>query len=234
MNYAAKRWPIFPCHSITSEGGCTCQQKDCKSPGKHPLTPNGVKDASTDREQVKAWWTKWPFANIGLALGNGRLVLDIDPKNGGTLESLGVLPETAMVRTGSGGYHLVFYYDKQQHRITNSSGSLPKGIDVRGEGGYVIAVPSIHVSGKRYEWIEKDGVVQIPRHLLDLILTPRSAITAPGTVKHEALSTMGEGSGRNNRLTSIAGALRRHLSSEELEAILPMINTLFTKSLERK
>ncbi|MBV9228054.1 MAG: bifunctional DNA primase/polymerase [Chloroflexi bacterium] len=232
--YAEKNWPVFPCHSINSDGTCTCKQPDCKSPGKHPLTPNGVKSASTDKKQVSEWWTRWPYANIGLALGNGKLVIDVDPKNGGTLESLGVLPETAMVRTGSGGYHLFFAYDKERYHITNSSGSLPKGVDVRGEGGYVIAVPSIHKSGKRYEWIERDILVRIPQHLLDWILTPRSAITAPDTAKREALGAMGEGSGRNNRLTSIAGSLRHQMSFEELEAHLQVINARFAEPLEGK
>jgi hypothetical protein len=100
-----------------SDGRCACAAgTDCDRPGKHPSTPHGVKDATTDRGQIKSWWTASPDANIGIATGSasGILVLDIDPRNNGeeTLArlttELGPLPETITAITGGGGRHLIF------------------------------------------------------------------------------------------------------------------------------
>jgi hypothetical protein len=160
LAYAKRGWPVFPCHSIVN-GKCTCGKPDCSSPGKHPRTKNGFKDATTDEATIREWWRKWPNANIGIATGSesGLFVLDIDPEHGGeqSLQQLkdkyGPLPETARVRTGSGGWHYYFRYPAGL-RLPNSSSKLGPGIDTRGDGGYVIAPPSLHVSGRRYEWVE--------------------------------------------------------------------------------
>ena len=129
--------------------------------GKRPKTRNGCKDATTDAAQVKAWWQQWPEANIGIATGSrsgGIFVidLDIDEDKGvdgyHTLEDWqrenGAFPETWMVITGRGGYHIYF---KSDFEVRNRAG-IVDGVDVRGEGGYVVAPPSIHNNGHRYEW----------------------------------------------------------------------------------
>lgn len=129
--------------------------------GKRPKTRNGCKDATTDAAQVKAWWQQWPGANIGIATGSrsgGIFVidLDIDEDKGvdgyHTLEDWqrenGSFPETWMVITGRGGYHIYF---KSDFEVRNRAGIID-GVDVRGEGGYVVAPPSIHSNGHRYEW----------------------------------------------------------------------------------
>lgn len=129
--------------------------------GKKPITRNGCKDATTDAAQVKAWWQQWPEANIGIATGNrsgGIFVidLDVDEEKGidgyHTLEDWqrdnGHFPETWMAITGRGGYHLYF---KDNVEVRNRAGIID-GVDVRGEGGYVVAPPSIHSNGNRYEW----------------------------------------------------------------------------------
>ena len=149
-------WAVFPCHSIKN-GQCTCGKKDCGSPGKHPRTLNGVKDASTALEQIEAWWTQWPDANVAIAGGavsGGLVILDIDPDHGGaeSLDELiaehGRLPDTPEVLTGGGGRHLYFH---SEQKIPNLVGVLP-GLDLRGDGGYVIAPRSTHISGRSYEW----------------------------------------------------------------------------------
>jgi Bifunctional DNA primase/polymerase, N-terminal len=91
--YATRGWPVLPLHSVHN-GECTCGAANCQSPGKHPRTANGIKDATTDLEQIKQWWTYWPEANIGIATGaaSGLLVVDVDPRNGGK-ESLERLQE---------------------------------------------------------------------------------------------------------------------------------------------
>lgn len=132
-----------------------------KPADKIPLTKNGCKDATTDGAQVKAWWQQYPNANIGIATGsksNGLIVIDLDidedkGKDGKDelrtweLEN-GDLPETWTSTTGRGGSHLFFRSEKT---IRNRAGIL-EGVDIRGEGGYIVAPPSLHHNGRRYSW----------------------------------------------------------------------------------
>ena len=157
---AAKRgWPVFPLHNPTDEG-CSCGKSECKNIGKHPRTPNGFKDATTDARQIKKWWRRWPRANIGVVTGvrSGVWVLDVDKRHGG-LESLhhleeeyGEFPAGPRVRTGGNGLHI--YLKSAGRSIKNRTGVWP-GIDVKGNGGYVVLPPSLHVSGNRYLWLKE-------------------------------------------------------------------------------
>jgi putative DNA primase/helicase len=166
--------PVFPLH-WTAEGACSCGNPQCSSPGKHPLTPNGFKDATTHELAVCQWWKDAPASNLGLPTGqrSGLFVLDVDPKNGG-LESLAKLPElppTRMVRTPSGGFH---FYFKWQDGLTNRNAGLKQygpGLDARGEGGYVVVPPSI-IDGKRYEWMNEEDPAELPAWLLELLIPP--------------------------------------------------------------
>ena len=158
IEYASKDLRVFPLHSIGEDGKCTCGKADCGSPGKHPRTKNGVKDATTDAEQIAAWWAKWPDANVGIATGNGLLVLDVDTKHEGieTIERIeeteGPMPETAMVLTGGGGRHYYFYLPPNKREGIKNAVGIGRGLDLRFDGGYVVAPPSRHVSGRTYEW----------------------------------------------------------------------------------
>jgi len=125
--------------------------------GKHPRTEHGLKDATIDEATIFGWWRRWPGANVGIVTGmaSGLLVLDIDPRHGG-VESLallerehGSLPETAEVSTGGGGRHILFLHPG--FRVKNRANMMP-GVDVRGDDGYIVAPPSLHASGRRYEW----------------------------------------------------------------------------------
>jgi hypothetical protein len=158
--YARRGWPVFPCHSPLGRGDlCTCGLRDCASPGKHPRVRNGLNVATTDESQVRRWWQHWPRANVGIRTGaaSGLVVVDVDPAHGGTdcLESLVVahgrfFDNTRTVRTGGGGWH--FYFRHPGHLVRNDTGRrLGPGIDVRGDGGYVLAPPSLHSSGNRYD-----------------------------------------------------------------------------------
>jgi hypothetical protein len=109
-----------------------------------PLTTHGCKDASSIPDRVLSWWTKCPRANIAIATGGGLVVLDRDTAHDGKPAgdwakvaeiNDGPLPNLH-VRTGGGGEHL---YLRDDHGLGCSSGDLPPGIDVRGEGGYVVA-----------------------------------------------------------------------------------------------
>lgn len=196
LDYAALGWAVFPVHGIV-EGGCDCGAPDCSSPGKHPLTRRGLKNATTDSRVVAAWWKRWPAANVALATGgaSGVVVIDVDLPQGDhslakLLEAGYELPKTSSVRTGSGGLHL--YYAAPQIPVGNSAGRLPgaelqlSGVDLRAEGGYVVAPPSLHVSGSSYEWIEGAGLAPAPRWLrpLEDVRTSepvRVGIVAPGS-----------------------------------------------------
>jgi hypothetical protein len=136
--------------------GCSCRRRDCTSPAKHPRTGNGLHAATTDQETIHRWWRRWPNANVAVRTGaiSGLVVLDIDPEHGGNetliqlLDRNGPMPTTIPINTGAGGRHLWFAHPG--HPVRNSASQLGPGLDVRGDGGYVIAPPSVHVRGSRY------------------------------------------------------------------------------------
>lgn len=164
LEYAARGWSVFPCHSV-HDAACSCRQPDCGSPGKHPRVGTGLKAATTDAETIGRWWRRWPSANVAVRTGaaSGLVVLDVDPAHGGarSLDALvrrhGPLPAGPVVRTGSGGLH--FFFAHPGHAVRNSAGLLGPGLDVRGDGGYVIAPPSRHRSGREYLWQAPPGVL---------------------------------------------------------------------------
>ncbi len=144
LSYARRGIPVFP----------------CQPGGKKPLTYNGFWEATTDPQRIKDWWRRWPQANVGVPTGERSrlLVLDVDQRSGG-LESLaalvregGPLPRTARARTGGGGVHVFFRYPPEEE-VRNSAGGLGPGLDVRGEGGYVVVPPSR--TQRAYEWIDR-------------------------------------------------------------------------------
>ena len=156
LYYAGLGMHVFPCYSIV-DGGCRCGQS-CRSPGKHPMTRDGFKSATTDPDTIKSWWERWPAANIGIRTGtvSGIWVLDLDgPAGIAALAELeakhGCLPKTLTALTGGGGKHL-YFKTTNGLEIKNRTKVAGLSIDVRGEGGYVIAPPSNHVSGNLYKW----------------------------------------------------------------------------------
>jgi hypothetical protein len=182
LEYAENGWPVFPCHSIHA-GGCSCHRTHCSSPGKHPRIGGGLTAASTDHDTIRRWWRQWPTANVAIRTGaaSGLVILDIDPDHGGTatfrllVRQHGELLGGPTVRTGSGGAHLFFAHPG--HRVRNSTGDLGPGVDIRGDGGYIIAPPSRHISGQTYIW-ETSGLElpAMPEWLLERTREPsRSA-----------------------------------------------------------
>jgi putative DNA primase/helicase len=159
LQFAGRKWQVFPLHSV-QDRRCTCGRVCGKNAGKHPRIKGGFKAATTDARQIEAWWRKWPDANIGIATGavSGLIVIDIDGADGlAMLQSLvaqhGVLPRTAIVKTAR-GWHLYFSLPTPCPPIPCSTG---KGLDVRADGGYVIAPPSRHASGHIYQWCRHVG-----------------------------------------------------------------------------
>lgn len=165
LAYAAKGYPVFP----------------CQAGGKRPLSAHGCKDASTDPDRIREWWLETPSASIGLATGERLVAVDIDGETGrAALDKVGPLPDTLTVQTGGGGRHL--YFDPGGAKIGNSAGKLGPGIDVRGEGGYVIAPPSRHATGRRYLFRRAKGtsappIATLPKALLARLTRPEFGTT---------------------------------------------------------
>ncbi|MDE2472048.1 MAG: bifunctional DNA primase/polymerase, partial [Bradyrhizobium sp.] len=154
LQYAGRGWRVFPLQ------------------GKIPYKgTSGFKEATTDPAMIEWRWSKWPDANIGLATGNGLIVLDVDGPDGlaelkAWIAAHGALPATLASRTGNGA-HLFFAYDGDDIR-SSARGNL----HVRGAGGYAVLPPSLHPNGRRYEWIDGSvTVAKLPDRLKEWMLS---------------------------------------------------------------
>lgn len=223
---------VFPVCELGPDGGiCACGRPKCSSPGKHPRLKHGVKEASTSEELVNHWWSQWPEANIGIATGgrSGVFVVDVDIKHNGhdalgdLLEKHGGLPDTRICQTGGGGFHAYFRLPTDRN-IVNSVGKIGHGIDVRGDGGYVVAPPSNHTSGRCYKWNNPEcPIAPAPDWLIELCCAS-TATRAPVAANTAAPSFLIEGR-RNADLTSMAGFLRsKGMAVENIEAALATVN----------
>jgi putative DNA primase/helicase len=207
LQYARRGWPVFPCRECDGRPYLRPNPKggdpETVTPrAKAPYVPTGLKVATTDEEQVRKWWKQWPNAMIGLPLGavtrqgDGFFALDFDPRHDAetgedfTLERLKgdlermmgcPLPESLAVRTPSGGVHL--YLVQPQGEAVRNRGNLPEHVDVRGQGGYVIAPPSRIVepcenaTAGVYRWLRGKvdaPVAQAPGVLVDILRDRRS------------------------------------------------------------
>lgn len=160
LGYAAAGLKIIPLHWIV-DGHCSCLDGDtCDSPGKHPLTKHGLGDLTADPSVVRQWFTRWPQANIGLALkANGLIAFDIDkPENYVEMErleaELGELPLGPEQKSGSGNEHRVVAADERPIK------GIVNGITMRVRN-YIVVEPSMHKSGNRYAWKEGRSIVEI-------------------------------------------------------------------------
>lgn len=177
LRYAELGLRVLPCWPVR-DGKCACGRPTCtKSAGKHPLSalvPRGVKDASSDPATVRAWWEGFPDANPAVATGEGSgvFVLDVDTKDNGEegllklQEEHGEVPQTLVARTPSGGLHVWFAHPGAP--VKNSVRQLGSGLDVRGDGGYVVAPPSETPSGT-YEWLASEAPPQAPGWLVGMV-----------------------------------------------------------------
>jgi hypothetical protein len=153
--YARAGWPVFPLAGKIPYEFIAPGQKS-----------HGHRDATTDREQIAAWWSEHPKANIGLATGSRSvLVLDMDVPKGYTVlqdlqEHYGNLPPTRTVHTASRGLHYYFQYPQNGTTYPNTVGLSGRiGVDVRAEGGYVVLPPSQLFGRLTYAWATYDTPV---------------------------------------------------------------------------
>ena len=199
LAYAERGWAVLPLQPL----------------GKKPINEMGSRGATTDPAQIRRWWTESPNANVGIATGSasGITVLDVDRKNGkngetslkGLLNGHDVLA-TLEARTPSGGRHLIF----AGVDVRNSASALGEGLDVRGEGGYIVAPPSITATG-RYEWTNDAPVAAMP---------PWLAMPSKTVCVDFSPTSIGQGV-RNTHLASLAGTMRaRGMSRASIEVAL--------------
>jgi len=234
LRYAARGWLVLPLHSVRG-GRCSCGGLACKNGGKHPRTLHGLKDSSGDPAIIARWWSAGD-SNIAIVTGPASrlLVLDVDVQHDGEANLAKLerenapLPETVEVLTGGGGRHLYFRYPETP--IPNSASRLGCGLDIRGEGGYVVAPPSVHISGRRYVWEaahhpDDMAVADPPDWLVDLLTSPvpTAQMGSGYAAWRRLLEPIPQGT-RNATLTSVAGWLRLYHPKPVVMAILEAVN----------
>ncbi len=229
--YAKHAWAVFPVYSA-KDGRCSCGSPNCRDVGKHPRTHHGHKDATIDIKQIEQWWGEDPDANVGIATGpSGLLVLDVDVGEGKDgFQSLieleqefGPLPETFTTRTGGGGQHQ--FFRAPVGRIRNRTGLRP-GVDIRADAGYIIVPPSLHRSGRRYEW-EVDHrpdvtpLAPMPAWLLDKITIRDGTSLKLSTSGWQTLVENGVSEGqRNATIARLSGHLLRRFVDPHVALVL--------------
>ena len=182
LEYGARGMPVFPCDPAS----------------KRPLVAGGFKKATTDGSIIATWWKQWPKAMIGIPTGepSAVFVLDIDRDAAKGIDGFAALatmeaaheplPETRAQRTPRGGEHRLFSWPG--FKIKNSASKLGAGLDIRGDGGYIIAAPSVNADGVPYEWICEGEPVEAPRWLLVLL---NGSATPAGAERRPADKTQG-------------------------------------------
>jgi hypothetical protein len=231
LGYASRGIPVLPLHhplphhsdlqTLTGDQqlpspvvrtSCSCRDPHCGQVGKHPLgslVPHGVKDATTNRARILAWWTQQPQANIGLATGYRFDVLDVDgPAGERAIRQLaaahGLASSGPLVRTG-GGWH--FYVAPTG--LGNLHPRDLEHVDWRGRGGYVVAPPSRHASGHPYQWLAGRDLDTPPGPVPSVLLEqlqPRQLQRPTGLVQ---LPTAADGSGERYARAALAEELAR-------------------------
>jgi hypothetical protein len=209
LDYAAKGFKVFALAPKT------------KVP---PKNSNGFYDATSDPEKVRAMWEENPDANIGIATGHGGVfVVDIDPEKGGriSIEKLRPAagwPRSLFSKTGSGGMHFFF---RSSTPVRSAQNILP-GIDVRGIGGYVVAPPSVHPSGRVYEWATTEEIAEAPQSLVDFVVSKEKQKKPSGRVTEGETIPVGQ---RDDTLFRCAAGMRgRGMSEEEIFDVLLKMN----------
>lgn len=166
LDYARKGYRIFPIYSLTSAGRCSCGQRNCQRPGQHPVVQS-LNEATIDPVTIARWWHQYETASIGLLTGDGLLVIEVDPRRGGSLEDFMqfyAIPETAMVQTADGCWQLYFTYNPAfMLRATIDKFGL--GTRSYGDGCYVVLPPS-RGQQHSYSW----HTLCVPEHLPSVLL----------------------------------------------------------------
>ncbi len=196
--------------------------------GKVPLTSHGLDDATLDAMTIETWWDAWPNANIAIRTGD---VIVVDEDIPGALSELAekhgqTVPSTRIARTGKGRHY--YFLQPAEQRIRNTAGKLAKGIDTRGDGGYVVAPPSVHPDGSVYAWQSTAPPAPFPEWMAALLVKPEPKSVTPFVGRSSpygqraleaevhAVSVAAEGT-RNDRLNTAAFSLGQLVAGGELD-----------------
>lgn len=223
LKYAERGWKVFPLRPRDKIPFPSDELADEQGRG-------GFWVATGDADTIRKWWSRWPNANIGVATGavSNLVVLDVDAGHNGetTLANLlvtyGDLPPTPRTDTGGGGHHYIFSHPGQP--LHNSAGKVGEGLDIRGDGGYIVVPPSVHPSGRKYAWPAQPNVqpATMPEWLIRL--ATKQEIPQVQAVEREAGTTIRHGS-RDMTLASLAGTMRkRGMDYESILAALSVEN----------
>ena len=203
---------VLPIHRFDEvHGRCSCGDENCSSPGKHPRTRNGCRDAVADVLQFMDVTAKLNGdSNLAIATGesSGVFVVDVECPAVESFQSKGPLPETVIAETGGGGRHYYFRLPSDRE-IGNRVRIHDEPIDTRGGGGYVLCPPSNHASGGQYRWINAPGTTPIadaPEWLLDFVTSRKTG----GSMKLKVAESLASASGasvgqRHQKLTELIG-----------------------------
>lgn len=211
LRYADRGWKVFPLN------------------GRRPFRGTaGFHDATLDHKQIRRWWKKWPDANVGIACDSqrGPIVVDVDAPNkskgerhGRELVKMLGLPLTREARSRKGRVH--YYFDPMvegtsvERTIRLRYEGEKYSVDVLGDGGYVIAPPSIHaVTGKPYIWLRKAKIVPLPASIFQLVKAKHATTTDGHHQSADPLPRIIHEGERDQLLTSLAGSMRRRNASE--------------------
>ncbi len=233
LSYLRRGWVVIPAHTATN-GICSCQNLQCSDQGKHPRVAWKLYQKVRPTEaQVRSWWGQWPDANIAIVTGplSNLVVIDVDPRHGGD-ESITEwepdLPDSPRSLTGGGGEHRLYSHPGVEVRTV--ADMLP-GVDMRGDSGIIIAPPSVHSSGRSYEWdtsAHPDDLLELPALPLFVAEASRNVTgTGSGGVDHtinldavmEGTQSVPEGL-RNATMARLYGSLIHTVDDAEAAAAM--------------
>ncbi len=213
LEYLSKGWSVFPVNPTD----------------KKPIVDwKQYQDRLSTVEELNDWWTKWPWANIGLVTGrlSGVSAVDVDPRHGGTIDNL---PDTVKSQTGGGGSHNFYQYNPNVH----SQNGIKDGFDLKSDGGYVILPPSVHASGNKYTWITPPFVnefQEIPLWIVDLQRTNKNS----ANLDWKSILGQTEGARDINLYRAACSLLARGIPSKLVYQFLLFINSAFQPPLATK
>lgn len=230
---AAKEWAeqgcfVFPTWWTDCDEMCACPDgPTCDSPGKHPLTAHGFKDATRDVLQLRQWWNRWPNANVAIDCErSGIILLDFDKANGGDatfwrlFELLGLAPlGTRKHHTPNGGFHLL--YRDEGRPIPSPRGIMP-GLDLRSRGAYALVPPSCN--GRAYS-VDREQIEMLTfPDALRVRFTERTSSDTGEKARFEMPERIVHGT-RHSKLLSLAGLVRdRGMTADEILVTLRAVN----------
>lgn len=216
--FAGEGLRLLPIHGVV-DGRCTCGDKRCESPGKHPISTlvhHGVKSATTDLKTIRKWHETHPDMNYAVAT-DGLAVIDCDSKEAIREFRKGYRPPPTLSVKTARGFHFYFRGDMPT-RI-----GVQTKLDIKsGSGSYVVGPCSRHASGAIYALWDDEPFADLPDNIAGIGRERPKPETADGN----AILPKGQ---RNSLMTSLAGSLRRMGASEDaILATLRATNKVLT------